>query len=211
MLPKEEVLLHEGCQQLGLAVEDATRRQWLAYLTLLQKWNTVHNLIGDADLETIIVRHLLDSLSIASYIQGSRIMDMGTGAGFPGLPLAILLPQYHWVLLDARQKRCQFLQHVVSQLELTQVDVQHQRVETFYPTQIFDQILCRAVGSANDLINISSHLLKPLGSILMMKGRSPHAELVDIDTTAWKSDIVTIQVPFLAEERHLLVLRAVAV
>lgn len=147
------------------------------YLHLLKKWNSAYNLTAIREMHSMISKHLLDSLAILPWLHGKQIIDVGTGAGLPGIPLAIAKPELHFVLLDANGKKTRFLNEVKRQLHLNNIEVVHSRVENYHPAQGFDTVISRAFSSLAQMIEWTQHLISPDGIWLAMKGRSPDAEL----------------------------------
>ncbi|MGL5742292.1 MAG: 16S rRNA (guanine(527)-N(7))-methyltransferase RsmG [Legionella sp.] len=150
------------------------------YLFLLHKWNIAYNLTAVRDLESMVSKHLLDSLAILPWLKGDRIIDVGTGPGLPGLPLAIAKPELNFVLLDANGKKTRFLNEVKRQLNLKNVEIVQFRVENYLPAQGFDTVLSRAFSSLTQMIQWTQHLIANGGILLAMKGRYPDAELNEI-------------------------------
>jgi len=173
-LIKIKALLKQGLQSLGLkAVCDPL----LQYLLLLNKWNVAYNLTAIRDLESMVSKHLLDSLAILPWLNGVRILDVGTGAGLPGIPLAIANPEIHFVLLDSNGKKTRFLQEAKRQLDLKNLEIVQFRVENYHPAQGFDTVISRAFSSLEQMIHWTEHLLAKDGNWLAMKGRYPDTEL----------------------------------
>ncbi|HYF97891.1 MAG TPA: 16S rRNA (guanine(527)-N(7))-methyltransferase RsmG, partial [Coxiellaceae bacterium] len=174
------IRFQQGLQELNIDLPSATQASLLSYLELLAKWNHSYNLTAITEMEVMIIHHLLDSLSLASYVQGPRILDVGTGAGFPGIPLAIALPTYEFVLLDSNSKKLSFIRQALSILKIPNVKLVHSRVESFDDSLGFSDIMARAVSSLSQLIKDSQHLLASGGQWLLMKGIYPAEELNDI-------------------------------
>lgn len=147
------------------------------YLLLLNKWNAAYNLTAIRDLTEMVSKHVLDSLAILPWIQGQSIIDVGTGAGLPGIPLAIAQPQTHFVLLDSNGKKTRFLNEVKRQLDLKNLEVVQSRVENYHPAQGFDTVVSRAFSSLEQMIYWTQHLIAKDGIWLAMKGRYPETEL----------------------------------
>lgn len=145
--------------EAGLDVRPAEAEKLGDYLRLLQRWNRVHNLTGITDLEEMIERHLVESLALRSLLRGQRIADVGSGAGLPGIPLAIAEPEKSFTLIESRAKRASFLSHVHGALALTNVSVEHGRVEDLRGTAPFDTVLARAVAPLPELVELTAHLL----------------------------------------------------
>ena len=149
----------------------------LQYVTLLTKWNAAYNLTAIRNPEEMINKHLLDSLAIISWLRGQTILDVGTGPGLPGIPLALANPELQFTLLDSNGKKTRFLQEVKRQLELKNVEIVQFRVENYHPTSGFDTVMSRAFSSLDQMIFWTKHLIKKQGMWLAMKGRFPEAEL----------------------------------
>jgi 16S rRNA (guanine527-N7)-methyltransferase len=197
-------LLNQGIVDLGLNITSATQTKLFDYLLLLQKWNKTHNLTAITDLKQMITHHLLDSLAIAPFIESEEyILDVGSGAGLPGIPLALIFPEKTFVLLDSNNKKVTFLTYVVAALKLANVKIEHSRAENFHPAINFDCIVTRAVGSLHAIITITQHLIKESGSLLFMKGKNPLQELEEIDSTMMVK-VYPIHIPNLNKERHLI-------
>jgi 16S rRNA (guanine527-N7)-methyltransferase len=195
--------LKSGAQQLGVALDDEAARKLLRLLDELDVWNERMNLTAIRDRGQQITKHLLDSLSVYSFLHGTRIADIGTGAGFPGLPLAIVAPQMHFTLLDSTAKKLKFIDHVVALLGLSNVETVHTRAESYRPKERFDCIVSRAVGPVENFVKWSGHLCVGGGRLLAMKGRYPTDELAKLPS-GWKLAAVhRLTVPGLDEERHL--------
>ena len=198
-----EPVLSAGAQQLGIALSHEQAAQMLRVLDELDDWNQRMNLTAIRERGAQITKHLLDSLSIRPYLRGARIVDVGTGAGFPGLPLAIVNPERQFVLLDSTAKKLKFIDHVAQTLGLGNVQTVHTRAEDYRPDERFDIVVSRAVGPVVRFMNWSSHLCAGGGRLLAMKGRYPHEELEKLPN-GWKLAAVhRLAVPGLDEERHL--------
>lgn len=169
--------LKAGLQQLGL---DALGASLSDYLFLLNKWNIAYNLTAIRDPEVMVGKHILDSLAILPWLNGNYIIDVGTGPGLPGIPLALAKPDCNFVLLDSNGKKTRFLNEVKRQLNLKNVEIVQLRVENYHPTQGFDTVLSRAFSSLEQMIQWTQHLIADEGIWLAMKGRYPDAELNEI-------------------------------
>ena len=196
--------LQRGCDALGLQCDAGQRQQLLAYLQLLHKWNAAYNLTAVRDPAQMVTRHLLDSLAVAPYLPAGKAIDVGTGAGLPGVPLAILLPQRQFALLDSNGKKTRFLFQVKTALSLDNMQVHHQRVESFQPSGSYDVVLSRAYASLRDMVSSCRHLLGPGGRFLAMKGSLDPGELEQVAASCEVLAVHALAVPGLDEQRHLL-------
>ena len=195
--------LRAGASSLGVDLPEATAERLLRLLDELDDWNQRMNLTAIRAREQQITKHLLDSLSVQPYLRGERILDVGTGAGFPGLPLAAVNPQRQFTLLDSVGKKLRFVEHAVSIMGLTNVVTVHSRAEDYHPKDRFDTVISRAVGQIEPFVRWAGHLCIGGGRLLAMKGRYPHAELEHIPS-GWKlAHVHRLTVPGLDEERHL--------
>jgi 16S rRNA (guanine527-N7)-methyltransferase len=199
-----ETRLQRGCDALGLDCNAGQRQQLLAYLQLLHKWNAAYNLTAVRDPGQMVTRHLLDSLAVAPYLPVGVAIDVGTGAGLPGVPLAILFPQRQFDLLDSNGKKTRFLFQVKTALSLDNMQVHHQRVESYQPSRPYDVVLSRAYASLRDMVSSCRHLLAPKGRFLAMKGALDAGELEQVDSSCEVLAVHSLAVPGLDEQRHLL-------
>ncbi|MGM0594903.1 MAG: 16S rRNA (guanine(527)-N(7))-methyltransferase RsmG [Pseudomonadota bacterium] len=197
--------LDQGLVQLGLELPEAVRDGLVAYVELLGKWNRAYNLTAVRDPTEMVTRHLLDSLAVVPHLSGQRVIDVGTGGGLPGIPLALVFPERQFVLLDSNSKKTRFLVQAKSALGLENVTVVHSRVEAYEPETRFDAIITRAFASVADILAGSRHLLTPQGEFLAMKGTVPEAELAEMPEGFYLLEVVALAVPGLErEQRHLL-------
>ncbi|WP_404439080.1 16S rRNA (guanine(527)-N(7))-methyltransferase RsmG [Stutzerimonas chloritidismutans] len=201
--------LKQGATLLGVDLSDAQQEQLLAYLALLNKWNKAYNLTAVRDPAEMVSRHLLDSLSVAPHVEqsGSRWLDVGSGGGMPGIPLAILFPERRFTLLDSNGKKTRFLTQVKLELKLDNVDVVHSRVEQFKPEQAFTGITSRAFSSLADFANWTRHLGNSDTYWLAMKGVQPDDELQALPADFQLARCLVLKVPGCQGQRHLLILR----
>jgi 16S rRNA (guanine527-N7)-methyltransferase len=196
-------MLIEGAKQLGIELSPTQAQQLLRLLDELDDWNQRMNLTAIRERSQQITKHLLDSLTVQPYLHGTRIADIGTGAGFPGLPLAIVNRAVQFTLIDSTAKKLKFIEHVAALLGLDNVCTVHTRAESYRPKERFDCIVSRAVGPVERFVSWSGHLLVGGGRLLAMKGRYPHDELAKLPS-GWKLAAVhRLAVPGLDEERHL--------
>lgn len=196
--------LADGRRALNIACAADVDVKLLHYLRLLQKWNRVYNLTAVRDPREMVTRHLLDSLAIASYMAG-RVVDVGTGPGLPGIPLALVRSQLQFVLLDSNAKKTRFVVQAVTELGLENVEVVCKRVEEFKPSQAFDTLIVRAFAPIANVLAVSSHLCANHGRILIMKGKKPEQELASVPSDYNVTDVHAIAVPGLNARRHLVV------
>ncbi len=197
--------LSGGLAELG-AVAEGAPAVLLRYLELLQTWNRAYNLTSITGLDDMVVRHILDSASARPFLHGAAILDAGTGAGLPGIPLAVLEPGRRFTLLDSSGKKVNFLHEVVRALGLPNATPAWARLERWAPGMAFDTILCRALGTLAQFITLCGRLLAPGGRLVALKGRRPDAELVEVPPPWRVAAVERIAVPGLDAERHIVVL-----
>jgi 16S rRNA (guanine527-N7)-methyltransferase len=195
-----------GIAGMQLTLSGGQQETLLAYLDLLNKWNRVYNLTAIRDPRDMVRRQLLDSLSILPWVDSGPVLDVGTGAGLPGIPLAIARPQLPFSLLDTNGKKTRFVQQAVGELGLGNVEVIKSRVETLERPQHYALILSRAFATLADMVAGSDALLAPGGCWLAMKGAAPHAEIRDL-LPGLQTEVHALQVPGEIARRHLVTLR----
>lgn len=192
--------------QARLVLSDQQKQQLLDYVGLLHKWNRVYNLTSVRDPQQMLVRHIIDSLVVNPYLQGLRFIDVGTGPGLPGIPLAIIRPEATFTLLDSLGKRVRFLKQVQYELALTNVLPVQDRVEAFIPEPRFDGVISRAFASLPEMLTWCGHLVSPRGRFYALKGIRPDDELQTIVEPFRLESVVRLEVPELIGERHLVIL-----
>lgn len=194
--------LDTGCAELQLHLADQQKQQLLTYLALLHKWNKVYNLTSVRDPQLMLTRHILDSLSLYPYIDCNSLLDVGSGAGLPGIPLAISFPHMAVTLLDSNIKKTRFLQQVKAELALSNVTVVHGRVEQLDLPK-FEAVTARAFATIAEIIDLAGRHCDDAGTMLLMKGVYPEQELAEIGDGFTVKDIVALSVPGEQAERHL--------
>lgn len=199
--------LSQALQQNKLTVDPAAQEKLIHYLTLLQTWNRVFNLTTITEPREMVYLHLIDSLVVAPFLVGKRFLDVGSGAGLPGIPLAIVYPDQQWVVLDKNSKKTRFLTQAVAELKLSNVEVVHKRCEEYHPEQGFDSILSRAFGTIRLFVETTAHLLHEKGVFLAMKGKVPKEELADLPDPFLVQTIAHVDVKGIDIERHVVSLR----
>lgn len=204
MIDKLENLLRSGAEAQSINLTDEQITLLLNYLQLLHKWNKAYNLTAIRNPEQMLPLHLLDSLSIIPFVQGEDILDVGTGPGLPGIPLAIFYPERKFTLMDSNGKKTRFLFQVKNELGLNNVAEIQSRVEAYQPEQSFDAITSRAFTSLSDMVEKTSHLLKKNGRFYAMKGQYPHQELREMPKHYNVVASHPLQVPSVNGERHLI-------
>ena len=193
--------------QAEIQLTDLQKDQLIQLVQLLHKWNKAYNLTSVRDPQEMLVKHILDSIVVSPYLQGDRFIDVGTGPGLPGLPLAIINPTKQFVLLDSLGKRISFIRNAVRELGLTNVEPVLSRVEEYQPEQKFDGVLSRAFASLKDMTDWCTHLPKQDGYFYALKGIYHEDEVQELDKKFEVKDVITLNVPELVGERHLIVLR----
>jgi len=195
--------LQQGSETMNLSLSDEQQQALIAYVTLLVKWNKVYNLTSIRKPEEMISRHILDSLSIAPYITGTSLLDVGTGAGLPGIPLAIMYPEMQVTLLDTNSKKTRFLQQVKAELALKNITIVHARVEEADLGK-FDIVTTRAFASVTDIINLAGQHCAEKGTLMLMQGVAPQDELAAMQGDFKVQDMISLTVPDCDGQRHLL-------
>jgi 16S rRNA (guanine527-N7)-methyltransferase len=199
-----EKRLAAGLEAMAMAADHAQRNRLLAFLHLLRKWNRVYNLTSITDLSDMVPLHLLDSLAVLPYLHGGRVLDVGTGAGLPGIPLAVMAPEKAFTLLDSNAKKTRFVQQAAIELGLSNVRVEQARIEHYRPEDGFDTVLARAFASLPAIVAETSRLLHPGGLILAQKGKWPADEL---DALATQARVIPLAVPGVDAARHLIAIQ----
>ncbi len=204
MLNKLSRLLAEA----GISLSDRQQQQLVAYVELLHKWNKAYNLTSVRDPNEMLIRHILDSIVVAPYLQGSRFIDVGTGPGLPGIPLSIVRPESHFTLLDSLGKRVRFLRQVQHELKLDNIEPVQSRVEDFPAEPPFDGVISRAFASLNDMVAWCHHLPGAEGRFYALKGVVPEEEIALLPADFTVESVVKLAVPHLEGERHLVIVKA---
>ena len=201
-------LLDQGLARLNLTQRLEGDNRLMEYVTELMNWNRVYNLTSVRKPADIITRHILDSLSILGHLEGSRILDVGTGAGLPGIPLAIACPEREFVLLDSSSKKLRFVQQTLGILDLDNVTLENCRIDEYRPDELFDTTVCRAFSDLPDYYRFAAPLCHAGGSVLAMKGVYPMTELECLQGSGIEAEVIPLFVPGLDAERHVVVMRA---
>jgi 16S rRNA (guanine527-N7)-methyltransferase len=199
-------IIARGLPQLGVAASAEAIAALVQYIDLIVKWNKVYNLTAIQDPERMATDHILDSLAIVPHIRPDRILDIGSGAGLPGIPVAIVCPQWRVTMLDASQKRCAFLRQVVIELGLHNAEVACERIENHRPARLFDTVVSRAFAETPLFARVAVSCLAPDGLMLAMKGTYPYDELSHLPPEVHVQEVVKTDVPGLGAQRHLVIM-----
>lgn len=205
--PALEDSIESGVRAMGFPIDPEQARRLGVFLRMLEKWNRSINLTAVRDPHEMVARHILDSIAAMPWVRGPRLLDVGSGAGLPGLPVAIMRPDLRVSLLDSRGRRIQFLNLVAAQLELENVETVHCRVQQYRPRAKFDTLAARAFAAIPELLSATSHLCRRQGRILALKGHRPDTELRDLEQS---HGVVTavhrVDIPGLRAQRHIVVI-----
>jgi 16S rRNA (guanine527-N7)-methyltransferase len=199
----ERDLLASGAKQLGLELDSARVETLLRLVDELELGNGQFNLTAIRDRPGMLRKHVLDSLTLQPYLRGERLADVGTGAGFPGLVLAIVNPERRFTLIEATGKKARFVEQTAARLGCENVLVVNSRAETYRPFELFDTVVARALSSLADFVAYAGHLCVPGGRLLAMKGKRPDEEISALPKSFRVLAVHRLQVPGLIDERHL--------
>ena len=204
-IKKDRDLLIEGLHRMSLNLSHQMLDQLMVYLNLIEKWNRVYNLTAIRERDEMIKLHFLDSLSILNHVEMEHVLDVGSGAGFPGIVLAITKPELKVTVMDSVNKKTTFMQQVKSELSLTNLNVVNARVEDYQPTILFDGVITRAFSSIQNMLLMTQHTLKKNGAWLAMKSKDVKEELEALDQNQFT--LIPLEVPFINAERYLVKLK----
>jgi 16S rRNA (guanine527-N7)-methyltransferase len=196
--------LRQGLDSLQLKLSESTQTQLLNYLELLVKWNRVYNLTAVRDVAQMIPKHVLDSLVVLPYVNGAQILDVGTGAGLPGLILAIARPDWQCVLLDSNAKKIRFVRQAIIELKIKNALAEYTRIEAFNPPEKFSTVISRAYSSLHRFYTQTARLCAADGGLLAMKGVYPETEIAQLAGLPVHLESFPLQVPLLTAQRHLI-------
>ncbi|MEY3785545.1 MAG: Ribosomal small subunit methyltransferase [Pseudomonadota bacterium] len=202
---KDRDLLIEGSQRMDLALSDQVIDQLMTYLDLVEKWNRVYNLTAIREREEMIKLHFLDSLSILKHVHVKNILDVGSGAGFPGIVLAITKPELKVTVMDSVNKKTTFMQQVKSELSLMNLDVVNSRIEDYQPTTLFEAVTSRAFSNLKNMMSLTQHTLQKEGVWLAMKSKDVKQEVEAFEKNQYT--LIPLEVPFINAERYLVILK----
>lgn len=198
--------LAQGVTQLGLALPEHAQQRLLDYLALLQKWNKAYSLTAVREAPRMVSQHLLDSLAVVPHVGAAAILDVGSGAGLPGIPLALALPDSRMTLLDSNHKKAAFLRQAQIELKLGNVEVVCERVETWRPDRPYEIVISRAFSDLAEFVRLAGRHVAPGGRLAAMKGIYPHEEIAQLPQGWRLQQAVELTVPVLRAQRHLLLL-----
>ncbi|MHB1676337.1 MAG: 16S rRNA (guanine(527)-N(7))-methyltransferase RsmG [Sulfuriferula sp.] len=201
--------LKEQAEEMGISLTQLQAERLMAYLGLIAKWNKVHNLTAVREADKMLSHHVLDSLSVKPYVLAENLLDVGSGAGLPGIPLAIVNSHQHVTVMDSNTKKTSFLRQAVIELDLKNVTVIAGRIESLASEQKFDGIISRAFSDINQFVKVSRQVLAIKGHWYAMKGICPDAELQQLPSGIKLLSVQPLNVPLLAAQRHLVILKEV--
>lgn len=202
---KDLDLLIDGLQRMALKLSDQMIDQLMTYLNLVEKWNRVYNLTAIRERDEMIRLHFLDSLSILNHVHVKNILDVGSGAGFPGIVLAITKPELKVTVMDSVNKKTTFMQQVKSELALTNLDVVNNRAEDYQPITLFEAVTSRAFSNLKNMMSLTQHTLQKEGMWLAMKSKDVKEELEEFEKNQYT--LIPLEVPFINAERYLVILK----
>ena len=203
MRSAELEVLAGGARELGIELTPERAEALLKLVDELEQGNALFNLTAIRDRPGMLTKHVLDSLSVQPYLRGGRLADVGTGAGFPGLALAIVNPQRRFTLIEATGKKARFVEQTVQRIGCSNVLVVNSRAESYRPFELFDTVVARALSSLADFVAYAGHLLAPGGRLLAMKGKRPDEEISALPKSFRVLAVHRLSVPGLTDERHL--------
>jgi len=199
--------LQQGLGQMTLQVTEEQQQQLCEYIALLDRWNKTYNLTAVRDPLEMISKHLLDSLAISPYLVGERILDMATGPGIPGIPLAIINPQCSFTLLDSNSKKIRFVRQATMELGLKNVEAIHSRIEQLQPEMPYHSITARAFTALPNMVKLSGHLLNEENRLLAMKALLPTEEINKLKDSGYNVEAYSLNIPLLEGERCLITIQ----
>ena len=199
--------LAAGIQALQLTIAAEAQRRMLDYLAMVAKWNKAYNLTAIREPDRMLTHHVLDALSILPHVRGSHILDVGSGAGVPGIPLALARPDWQITLLDSSHKKTAFLRQAVIELKLDNVHVVCVRVENWAPSQQFDTVISRAFSDIPEYLSLAGKFCMKTGLVIAMKGIYPHEELEQLPQAFRLCNVIRLQVPGIDAQRHAALLQ----
>lgn len=202
-----QTLMAEGLKSSAQGLAEDQRKKLLQYIKLLDKWNKTFNLTAVRTPEKMLGLHILDSLSVLPFINGASVLDVGTGAGLPGIPLAIALPAANITMLDSLQKKVTFVRQAISELALENAQIVCNRVEQFQAPRQFEIVISRAFAELGDFVKAAAHLVAAQGRMLAMKGVYPHDEIARLPDTLKLEKVIELTVPQVVGKRHLVILK----
>ena len=198
--------LKRGLIALGLVLERDTQQRLLDYIALIDKWNRVHNLTAIREPEKMVSHHLLDSLAVAPHLHARRLLDVGSGAGLPGIPLALANPDMQVTLLDSSNKKVAFMNQAVMELKIKNAEVCGERVESWKSQEGFDVVISRAFSDMSEFVHMTRHLLAPGGMFAAMKGMHPYEEIDKLPPDCIVQQVLPLAIPGLDGARHLVLI-----
>lgn len=201
--------LAQGLAELGLRLAPDIERKLLDYVALIAKWNRVHNLTAVRAKSQMVSAHLLDCIAVAPFLEANTILDVGSGAGLPGIPLALMWPHVSVVLIDSNHKKAAFLRQTVIELGLKNATVVSERVEDWQPPHLYDLVISRAFSDLPEFLRIAGRMCAEKGTVATMKGVYPHEELAQLPPDFKLRRVEQLSIPGLPAERHLVLLSPV--
>ncbi len=201
--PELRQVLSASLEQCDLNVSEQQQTKLIDYVLMMHKWNKAYNLTSVRDPKQMVVKHIVDSIVVAPYLVGTQYIDVGTGPGLPGIPLAIMCPDKHFILLDSLGKRVRFMKQVAHDLGVNNIQPVQSRVEDFTPEQPLDGVLSRAFASLHDMLDWCKHLIDQQGEFLALKGIVPHQEIEQLSAEFVLDQVIELQVPNLEGQRHI--------